>query len=86
MSRKISKRAISEKGLEKQKITFYGFMVRYYVHEKEILETCKCYQIIYDTINKCEDEEKKATLDSDSSIRTSAFQNFVLYLLVSPYT
>ena len=43
LSRKISKRAISEKGLEQQKITYFGFMVRYYVHEKEVLEASKCY-------------------------------------------
>lgn len=29
LSRKISKRAISAEGLEQQKITYYGFMVRY---------------------------------------------------------
>ena len=33
-----------------------------------------------------EDEELKAKLDSDGAIRNSTFQNFVLYLLVSPYT
>jgi len=27
-------------------------MVQYYIHEKELLETSKAYQIIYDTINK----------------------------------
>ena len=60
LSRKISKRAISEKGLEAQKITFYSFMVRYYIHEKESLETSKAYQTIYDTINKAEGDELKA--------------------------
>lgn len=43
LSRKISKRSISEKGLEAQKIAYYGFMVRYHVHEKETMETAKCY-------------------------------------------
>ena len=86
LSRKISKRAISEKGLESQKIAYYGFMVRYYIHEKETLEACKAYQTIYDTINKLEDDEQKSKLDPDQSIRKSSFQNFVLYLLISPYT
>ena len=54
MSRKISKRAINDKGLEKLKIEFYQFMIRYYVHEKMILDVCKSYQLIYDTINKAE--------------------------------
>ena len=84
LSRKISKRSINEKGLEQQKITFYGFMVRYWVHEKETLEAAKCYQTIYDTINKVDDQEK-TKLDADGEIRKNAFQNFVLYLLVSGY-
>ena len=60
-------------------------MVRYFNHEKETLETSKAYQTIYDTINKAEEEEK-TKLDADSSIRNNAFQNFILYLLISPYT
>lgn len=86
LSRKISKRAISEKGLEAQKITFYDFMVRYYIHEKDILEASKSYQIMYDTINKCGDDELKAKLDPSGEIRNKSFQNFVLYLLVSGYS
>ena len=43
LSRKISKKAISEKGLENQKIEYYNFMVKYYVHEKETLEAAKSY-------------------------------------------
>lgn len=86
LSRKISKRAISEKGLEDLKIQYYGFMVRYFVHEKESMEVCRSYQTIYDTVNKVEDEEAKQKLDMSGEIRKSAFQNFVLYLLISPYT
>lgn len=85
LSRKISKRAISEKGLEQLKITYYTYMVRFYIHEKDIMETSKSYQTIYDTINKCEDEELKAKLDPNGTIRSSSFQNFVLYLLISGY-
>lgn len=61
-------------------------MVRYFIHEKESLETSKAYQTIYDTINKAEGDELKATLDPNSEIRKSSFQNFILYLLISPYT
>jgi 26S proteasome regulatory subunit N5 len=85
LSRKISKRGISEKGLEHLKIQYYGYMVRYYIHEKESMETCRSYQTIYDTINKADDETKTA-LDASGNARKSAFQNFVLYLLLSPYT
>merc|ERR1712070_979165 len=55
LSRKISRKAISEQGLEKMKIEYYGYMVAYYIHEKEILEAAKAYQIMYDTINKDHD-------------------------------
>ena len=85
LSRKITKRGLAEEGLEALKIQYYGFMVRYYVHEKESMETCRAYQIIYDTINKSSDETK-AKIDADGSARKTAFQNFVLYLLLSPYT
>jgi len=34
------------------KIEYYEYMVLYYVHEKELLEAAKAYQIIYDTIHK----------------------------------
>ena len=85
LSRKITKRGISEKGLEHLKIEYYSFMVRFYIHEKESMETCRAYQTIYDTINKA-DDETKAKVDSNSEIRKNAFQNFVLYLLLSPYT
>ena len=63
LSRKISKKAISEKGLEQQKIDYYNFMVKYYVHEKETLEAAKAYQTIYDTINKTPVEEGTPGLD-----------------------
>jgi len=64
------------------KIEYYGYMVQYYVHEKELLETAKAYQIIYDTINK--DHENLD--DQEGSQRTENFRNFLLYLLMSPYS
>jgi len=85
LSRKITKRGISEKGLEHLKIEYYGFMVRYFVHEKEAMETCRSYQTIYDTINKA-DDETKTKIDANGETRKNSFQNFVLYLLLSPYT
>ena len=60
-------------------------MVAYWVHEKEVLNAAKAYQIIYDTINKAS-EELKNELDPTGAERTEAFRNFVLYLLISPYT
>ena len=49
LSRKISKKHLNEKGLERQKIEYFRFMLQYYVHEKQTLEAAKAYQIIYDT-------------------------------------
>ena len=61
LSKKISKKAISEAGLETQKIQFYSFLVRYHVNEKESMEVAKSYQTIFDTLNKtCADEKMKA--------------------------
>ena len=48
-------------------------MVRYYVHEKESMEVCRCYQTIYDTINKVEDELTKTKLDASGELRKSSF-------------
>ena len=49
------------------------------------MDTCRSYQTIYDTINKASDETK-TKIDPSGEGRKNAFQNFVLYLLLSPYT
>jgi 26S proteasome regulatory subunit N5 len=84
LSKKISKRHISEKGLEALKIQFYQFMIQYYIHEKQTLDTSKAYQTIYDTIKNTSDE-LQATLNADGVLMNNSFQNFVIYLLISPY-
>lgn len=48
-------------------------MVRYHIHEKDILEASKSYQIMFDTINKCDDEEQKTKLDASGEIRSKSF-------------
>jgi len=84
LSRKISKKAISEVGLEAQKIQYFSNMVQYHVYEKELLNAAKDFQIIFDVYNKA-DAELTAKLDSTGEKKSLAFRNFVLYLLVSPY-
>lgn len=81
LSRKISKKNLNEKGLERQKIQYYRFMVQYYVHEKHTLDTAKAYQIIYDTYAALPDE-----LDPSGNERAASFKNFVIYLLLSTYS
>jgi len=85
LSRKISNRALNEKGIEASKIQYYKNMVQYYVHEKELLEAAKAYQLIYDTINKATPEEAAVLEAKYPNDRVEAFQNFVLYLLISSY-
>ena len=85
LSRKISNRAINEAGLEDCKIQYFKFMVRYFIHEKEMLEASKAYQTIYDTINKATPELTKE-LDPTGGERKLAFQNFVLFLMLTPFT
>jgi 26S proteasome regulatory subunit N5 len=84
LSRKISKRHLAGKGLEKLKIQYYEFMIQYYVHEKMILDCAKAYQTMFDTINKAEPELAKE-LDPQDTLKNKFFQNFVIYLLISPY-
>jgi 26S proteasome regulatory subunit N5 len=81
LSRKISKKHLNEKGLEKQKIQYYRFMVQYYIHERMTLDTAKSYQIIYDTFAANPEE-----LDPNGNERSHSFKNFLIYLLLSSYS
>ena len=82
LSRKISKKHISEKGLETQKIQFYSFLLKYFIHEKMTLDTAKVYQTIYDTYNKSDAE---LNLDPTGELKNTSFQNFIIYLMIAPY-
>ena len=81
MSRKISKKAINEKGLEKQKVQYFTYLIQYYVHEKMILDTAKAFQTIYDTQNQHPDE-----LDPTGANRVVSFQNFIIFLMISSHS
>ncbi len=83
MSRKISRKHLNEAGLETQKIQYFLYMTRYYIHEKMILDVAKAYQTIYDTYNKSKPE---LNLDPMGELKSVAFQNFILFLMVAPYT
>lgn len=88
LSKKISNKAISEPGLEAAKVKFYQFMVKYYIHEKEMLQASKAYQTIFNTFKSAQESgtaELKMQLDPDGSESKLSFQNFVLYLLIAPY-
>lgn len=70
LSRKISRKHLNEAGLEKQKIQYFRFMVRYYIHEKMILDTAKSFQTIYDTYNKSNPD---LNLDPTGENKTQSF-------------
>lgn len=72
LSKKISKRHISEEGLEALKVQFYLYMIEYFVHEKMTLETAKAYQTIYDTINQAK-EELQVTLNRGGTLKNESF-------------
>ena len=80
MSRKISRRHLNEKGLEKEKIQYFAYMVQYFVHERMTLDAAKSFQTIYDTYNKSDAE---LNLDTNNVFMPLAFQNFILYLMLS---
>lgn len=81
LSRKISKKHISEKGLESAKVTYFRFMVQYYVHERMTLDTAKAFQTIYDTLAANAEE-----LDPQGTQRNPVFQNFIIFLMLSSHT
>jgi 26S proteasome regulatory subunit N5 len=66
---------------------YYKFLVRYYIHEKELLNAAKSYQTIYDELNKASSDSVLInSLDASGADRKTSFENFVLYLLISTYT
>lgn len=85
LSRKISKKAINEKGLEPQKIQYFTFLVKYYINEKEIMDVARSYQTIFETYSKAE-EPLRATLDPTGDHMAKAFQNYIIYLMIAPYS
>jgi 26S proteasome regulatory subunit N5 len=85
LSRKISKKAINEKGLEAQKVQYFTFMLKYYIHEKELMEAAKAYLTIFETYAKADDEYRAKIEPSYNIKMRNAFQNYLIYLLISPY-
>jgi len=83
LSRKISKKHINTAGFEHQKLSFYHFMVLYFIHEKQHLEIAKAYQTVFDTLSTAPEE---LGLDVGGALRKTSFENFLIYLCLSPYS
>jgi 26S proteasome regulatory subunit N5 len=73
---KINRKALSEEGMEEEKIKYFTLMTEYHRHEKNSFELAKDYHSIYLTSTVQENEEKwKESLKST-----------VLFLSLSPYS
>ena len=83
--KKISRKGLNEKGLEKIKINYYSQIIEYYNHEKDTLEVARCYQTIYNTLNEVE-ENKELDIEFTAEEKNRAFENFVVYLMITPYS
>eukprot|EP01113_Clastostelium_recurvatum_P013575 TRINITY_DN1722_c0_g2_i2.p1 TRINITY_DN1722_c0_g2~~TRINITY_DN1722_c0_g2_i2.p1 ORF type:complete len:478 (+),score=169.31 TRINITY_DN1722_c0_g2_i2:28-1434(+) len=66
LSNKIHRRVLLTDDMQDLKIRFYTEMIRYYLHERNFLEVCRSYQMIYDTpsvkANKLQATLKKIVL------------------------
>lgn len=75
MSNKITRKTLNEPDLQDLKLRFYQLMIRFYAHDDNYLEICKCYQNIYDT----------ATVKEDKTKWVAALQKIVIYVLLAPH-
>lgn len=83
--KKISRRGLNEAGLEAIKLSYYSQIIQYYNHEKDDIEVARCYQTLYDTMTKAE-ENKECNLEFSEQEKRRVFENFVIYLMISPYS
>ena len=81
ISKKVNRKNLNDEGFEELKVRYYELAIKYYIHEKEYLESAKSFQIIYDTI--VSDKENKYNFSQDQKV--SSFTNFICFLLFSPY-
>ena len=99
VSNKIKRNHLDDEGIELLKIRFFRLMILYYMHEKNYLETSKCYKTLYDFIKsineKLVDVEKKnveikpKVIDNyiqakkDNDLQ-QIFENYILFLSICP--
>ena len=99
VSNKIKRNHLDEEGIELLKIRFFKLMILYYIHEKNYLETSKCYKILYDFVKSINDKlieiekehkeikpkimENYIQVKNDNDLE-KLFENYVLYLSICP--
>jgi 26S proteasome regulatory subunit N5 len=99
VSNKIKRNHLDDEGIELLKIRFFRLMILYYMHEKNYLETSKCYKTLYDFIKsineKLVDVEKKnveikpKVIDNYIQVKKDnnleqIFENYILFLSICP--
>lgn len=73
MSNKITRKTLMEPDLQDLKQRFYKLMIRYYSHDSNHIEICKCYQNIYET----------PTVKENKAEWVAALQKMVIYVLLA---
>jgi len=58
ISNKISRKTLQDKDHQDLKLRYYSLMIRYYSHDSQYLEICKCYHAMYNT-PKCQEDESQ---------------------------
>lgn len=62
---KINRRHLDEEGLEKQKIEFYKYMIRYYSEEKQFIDVAKSYKTLFDFVKKLDAKYRELSIKSN---------------------
>ena len=75
---KINRRHLDDAGLEKQKIEFYNYMIRYYSEEKQFIDVAKSYKILFDFIKHLENTYRE--LSTKSNIEDKDTSILIIYL------
>lgn len=81
ISKKLTPKNLKGEEFEELKVRFFQRVNQYYIHEKLHIQTAKGFQTIFDTISKSKGEAANLT-----DIKKLAFEGFVFYLLISPFS
>jgi 26S proteasome regulatory subunit N5 len=73
ISKKLNAKLLEDDDVQDLKITYYEYMIKYWLHEKKMLDVSKCYLAIFNTKSTQADEQKwKAALTGHAIYLTLA--------------
>jgi len=75
ISKKINPKLLEAEDFQDLKIRYNEFMIKYWLHEKEFLNVCKCYLAVYNS----------ETVKADEAKWKEALTAHAIYLVLSPY-